>query len=161
MHKHVTVSRTEARAMASHPQLDIDFCRCGAFRLAGCERWVEVATCKEGEYRPMRKIKGHRHKVANRSAARLLGTHATMRVEDCACGAFRLLSVSKWIEPSSRDLTIAEACQYLNVGYDVIYRMLWKGLVHGDKRAIAGSHKPGWYIPVAELDRFRFARLRR
>ena len=160
MHQHVTVSPAEVRALASHSQLDTDVCRCGAFRLAGCERWVEGEARNEGEYQPMRKSKSHRHKVAIRSAARPLGAHATMRVEDCACGAFRLLSVSKWIEPSPPDLTIVEACQYLNVGYDVIYRLLWKGLLHGEKRAIAGSRKPGWYIPVAELDRFRFAGLR-
>ena len=155
MHKHIIVSRDEARALASHPQLDIDFCRCLAFRLAGCERWVEARSFTRkaentfAENGPQ--VKKHRHKVVARSSAAALGTHGSIWFEDCSCGAFRLRSVSKWIEPTRPDeaLTIAQACQFLHCGYDVVYRLLWKGLVHGEKRPIAGSRKQGWYISVA------------
>jgi Helix-turn-helix domain len=99
-------------------------------------------------------VKKHRHKVITRSAA-ALGTHGTIRFEDCSCGAFRLCSVSNWIGPARRNqgLTIAQACEFLHCSYDVVYRLLWKGLVHREKRPIPGSRRPGWYIPVAELNR--------
>jgi hypothetical protein len=108
-------------------------------------------------------VKKHRHKVVARSAAAALGTHGTIRFEDCSCGAFRLRSVSKWIEPANSRgaFTIAQACEFLHCGYDVVYRLIWKGLVHGEKRLMPGAHKPAWLIPVSELNRFRFNRERR
>lgn len=65
-----------------------------------------------------------------------------------------------WIGPArpNQALTIAQACEFLHCGYDVVYRLLWKGLVHSKKRPIPGSRRPGWYIPVAELNRLRFQR---
>jgi Helix-turn-helix domain len=108
-------------------------------------------------------VKNHRHKVVARSAAAALGTHGTIRFEDCSCGAFRLRSVSKWIEPANfrEALTIAQACEFLHCGYDVVYRLIWKGLVHGEKRLMSGGRRPAWLIPVSELNRFRFNRERR
>jgi hypothetical protein len=107
-------------------------------------------------------VKEHRHKVVALSAAAALGTHGTIWFEDCSCGAFRLRSVSKWIEPANsiEALTIAQACEFLHCGYDVVYRLIWKGLVHGEKRLIPGGRKPAWFIPVSELNRFRFNRER-
>lgn len=108
-------------------------------------------------------MKKHRHKVVARSAASALGTHGTIRFEDCSCGAFRLRSVSKWIAPTSscEALTIAQACEFLHCGYDVVYRLIWKGLVDGEKRLMPGSRRPAWFIPVSELNRFRFNREKR
>jgi hypothetical protein len=37
-HQHIGIS---APPLAVHPQLEIEFCECTAFRLKGCERWVE------------------------------------------------------------------------------------------------------------------------
>jgi Helix-turn-helix domain len=107
-------------------------------------------------------VKTHRHKVVARSSAAALGAHGSSRFEDCSCGAFRLRSVSKWIEPANsiEAFTIAQACEFLHCGYDVVYRLIWKGLVHVEKRLIPGGRKPAWFIPVSELNRFRFNRER-
>jgi hypothetical protein len=39
-HVHQTISKHQARALVTHELLQIDFCECGCFRLAGSERWT-------------------------------------------------------------------------------------------------------------------------
>jgi hypothetical protein len=40
-HVHQTISKHQARALVTHELLQIDFCECGCFRLAGSERWTK------------------------------------------------------------------------------------------------------------------------
>lgn len=91
-----------------------------------------------------------------------MGTHGTIRFERCSCGAFRLRSVSKWIGPANSPevFTIAEARELLHCSYDVVYRLIWKGLVRGEKRLLPGGRKPVWLIPARQINRFRFSRER-
>src|ERR1700732_4927810 len=113
-------------------------------------------------------MSAHIHRPATASARALL-LHSQLLVEICSCDVFRLNGSARWIKPRSIpapievEFGVKEAARYLNLSRDLVYPLLGRHSLHGEKRDHPVEHwvvTDDWARPCPRTPQMRKARFR-